>query len=101
MLRAEGIKTIYLVTHAAHMLRSQEAFEQAGLAVVPAATVFTASDPGLSLRALVPRATTLARSSYALHELIGRLWYRLAYAAPASIALPQGGDPQRPVRSGS
>lgn len=83
------------------MRRSKEAFERSRLTVVPAATVFTASDPGISLRALVPRATTLARSSYALHELIGRLWYRLDYVAPASIVLPQGGDPQRPVRSGS
>jgi uncharacterized SAM-binding protein YcdF (DUF218 family) len=80
MLRAEGINTIYLVTHAAHMVRSQEAFEQAGLAVVPAATVFTSINPEVSFRDLVPRTTTLARSSYALHELVGRLWYRVAYA---------------------
>lgn len=80
MLRAEGIKTIYLVTHAAHMLRSQEAFEQAGLAVVPAATVFTSINPDVSLRDMVPRTTSLARSFYALHELVGRLWYRVAYA---------------------
>jgi uncharacterized SAM-binding protein YcdF (DUF218 family) len=80
LLRAEGIDTIYLVTHAVHMRRAQEAFERAGLTVVPAATVFSSSDPGISLRELVPRTTTLVRSSYALHELIGRLWYRLAYA---------------------
>jgi uncharacterized SAM-binding protein YcdF (DUF218 family) len=101
LLRAEGIDTIYLVTHAVHMRRAQEAFERARLTVVPAATMFTATDPDVSLRELVPRATTLARSSYALHELIGRLWYRLAYATPSSVALPQGRDPQRPVRPGS
>ena len=82
MLRAEGIDTVYLVTHAVHMLRSQEAFERARLTVVPAGTGFTSIDPDVSLRDLVPRATTLARSSYALHELIGRLWYRSAYANP-------------------
>ena len=80
LLRAEGIGTIYLVTHAVHMRRSQEAFERSRLTVVPAATVFTSIDPDVSLRDLVPRTTTLARSSYALHELFGRLWYRFAYA---------------------
>lgn len=80
LLRAEGIDTIYLVTHAVHMRRAQAAFERARLTVVPAATVFTSSDPDVSLHELVPRTTTLVRSSYALHELIGRLWYRLAYA---------------------
>jgi uncharacterized SAM-binding protein YcdF (DUF218 family) len=84
MLQAEGIDTIYLVTHAVHMPRSQEAFERARLSVVPAATVFTSID--VSLRDLVPRATTLAHSSYALHELIGRLWYRFAYANPGTPA---------------
>lgn len=84
LLRAEGIDTIYLVTHAVHMRRSQEAFERAGLTAVPAATMFTAIDPGVSLRELVPRTTTLARSSYALHELIGWLWYRSAYANPGA-----------------
>lgn len=89
VLRAEGIDTIYLVTHAVHMRRAQEAFERAGLTVVPAATVFSSSDTEVSLRELVPRTTTLVRSSYALHELIGRLWYRLIYAnlgTPSGIA---------------
>jgi uncharacterized SAM-binding protein YcdF (DUF218 family) len=103
MLRAEGIDTIYLVTHAVHMPRSQEAFERARLTVVPAATVFTSIDPDVSLGDLVPRSTTLARSSYALHELVGRLWYRFAYANPgtsAGVTFPQGRDPQRLVRFG-
>ena len=104
MLRAEGIDTIYLVTHAVHMLRAREAFERARLTVVPAATVFTSIDADGSLRDLVPRATMLARSSYALHELLGRLWYRFAYAnpgVPAGVTLPQGRDPQRPCGLGS
>jgi uncharacterized SAM-binding protein YcdF (DUF218 family) len=84
MLRAEGIDTIYLVTHAAHMRRARESFERAGLAVVPAATLFTVPDSASRslLRELVPRATALARSSHALREFVGRLWYRLAYANP-------------------
>lgn len=86
MLRAEGIDTIYLVTHAVHMRRSRESFERAGLAVVPAATLFTVTDPASRsvLRELVPRAPTLARSSHALREFVGRLWYRLAYANPGA-----------------
>lgn len=97
ILRAEGINTIYLVTHAAHMVRSQEAFERAGLAVVPAATVFTSIKPAVSLRDLVPRTTALARSSYALHELVGRLWYQVAYGVSTLSALqPQGHSFARP-----
>jgi uncharacterized SAM-binding protein YcdF (DUF218 family) len=95
LLRAEGIDTIYLVTHAVHMRRAQEVLERSRLTVIPAATGFTSTDPDVSLRELVPRATTLVRSSYALHELIGRLWYRLAYAnsgAPIpAYALPLSG----------
>lgn len=82
MLRAEGIETIYLVTHAAHLPRARQSFARAGLAVVPAPTVFTASGSESVLRRLIPRTTTLVRSHYALHELVGRLWYRFAHSAP-------------------
>ncbi len=81
MLKSEGLDAVYLVTHAVHMPRSQDAFEQVGLVVTPAPTGFAIIDPGVSPRDLVPQTTTLVRSFYALHELIGRLWYRIAHAA--------------------
>ncbi len=77
ILRAAGVERIYLVTHAWHMPRAQAAFVRAGLAVTPAPTGYTDA-PSLRL-GLVPSTTALRHSYYALHELAGRLWYRLAY----------------------
>jgi uncharacterized SAM-binding protein YcdF (DUF218 family) len=79
LLHADGIRSAYLVTHAWHMPRAQEAFAEMGLSVVPAAAAFTPVRPGLSPRDLFPRARGLAMSTHALHELVGRLWYAIAY----------------------
>ena len=76
ILREAGVERIYLVTHAWHMPRAQAAFERAGLAVTPAPTAFTGPPPRLYL---APSTTSLRNSYYALHEMAGRLWYRLAY----------------------
>jgi uncharacterized SAM-binding protein YcdF (DUF218 family) len=77
ILRAAGIERIYLVTHSWHMPRALAAFERTGLQVTPAPTAFTDAPP-LRL-AFAPSTTALRHSYYALHELVGRLWYRLAY----------------------
>ncbi|MBY0431595.1 MAG: YdcF family protein [Rhodospirillales bacterium] len=77
LLRAEGIGRVVLVTSAAHMARAQAAFAEAGLEAVPAPTGFTArhfDGPA----AVIPSAAGLHRSFYALHELIGVLYYRVA-----------------------
>ncbi len=76
ILAAEGIDTILLVTHAWHMPRARYAFEQAGFRVVPAGTRFHRGDGSL-LRDVLPDARALQESRYALHELIGLIWYRL------------------------
>ena len=76
ILRGAGVGAVYLVTHAWHMPRARGAFEQAGLAVVPAPTAFTTRrKPGVL--AWVPDARALRDSSAALHEMLGRAWYRL------------------------
>ena len=77
ILRAAGVERIYLVTHAWHMPRARAAFVRAGLAVVPAPTAYTGA-PSARL-ALAPSTTALKHSYYALHEMTGRLWYRIAY----------------------
>jgi uncharacterized SAM-binding protein YcdF (DUF218 family) len=77
ILRAAGIERIYLVTHSWHMPRARAAFARAGLAVTPAPTVFTDAPPWHI--AFAPSVTALRNSYYALHELLGGLWYRLAY----------------------
>lgn len=88
LLRADGIGRILLVTDAMHMPRACAAFVRAGLDVVGAPTMFfstQAQGPG----AWVPSAEGLRRSRYAMHELIGLLWYRLR-AAGATADAPAG-----------
>lgn len=76
MLQREGIKRIYLVTHAWHMPRSIMVFRAAGFDVVPAPTAFTTRYQ-TDLLSFVPRAESLQKSKILMHELIGLLWYRI------------------------
>lgn len=78
LLNAEGIDTIYLVTHAWHMPRALASFKAAGLNVVAAPTMIAGPfDPGIS--DFVPSASGLSATRFSLHEWIGRLWYDLRY----------------------
>lgn len=77
LLSKQGITRIYLVTHAMHMKRAAEAFQQAGFEVVPAPTDYVG--PSSGLYAWTPHARTLYHSYLALHELLGRWWYTLRY----------------------
>lgn len=70
--------TILLVTHAWHMKRAKACFEKAGFSVIPAPTRFTNQYLSVAL-SFIPSASAFRRSSYALHEYIGLLWYKLAY----------------------
>jgi uncharacterized SAM-binding protein YcdF (DUF218 family) len=76
MLKAAGIKRVLLVTHAMHMPRSREAFVRQGLEVVEAPTMFY-SRAKWSPFMLVPSASGLYRSFYAMHEWVGMAWYRM------------------------
>ena len=76
LLQKEGIKRIYLVTHAWHMPRSIMVFRAAGFDVVPAPTAFTTRYQ-TDLLSFVPRAEALHNSKVLMHELIGLLWYRI------------------------
>lgn len=75
-LKPLGIQRVALVTTAIHMPRSRHAFEAAGLTVIPAATGYTAQRP-FSPEQLVPGASALRVSHYALREWVSRGWYRL------------------------
>ena len=80
LLRREGINTIFLVTSAFHLPRAVEAFTHQGFTVIPAGTGFSRPGPLQSgLLALIPTPFALSRTGLALHELCGRLWYRLRY----------------------
>jgi len=75
MLKEAGIKRVLLVTHALHMPRSQEAFVRQGIEVVAAPTLFY-SRAKWSMWMLLPSASGLSRSYYAMHEWVGLAWYR-------------------------
>ncbi|GAB6068584.1 YdcF family protein [Methylothermus subterraneus] len=80
ILKRQGIKTIFLVTSAFHLPRAVEAFTYQGLGVIPAGTRFTRPGPLESgLWAWLPSPSALCRTHLALHEIFGRLWYRLRY----------------------
>lgn len=75
ILHREGIKKIYLVTHAWHMPRSAAAFRRAGFEVIEAPTAFT-TRYRIDLLAFMPRARALNDSNIFVHEAIGLLWYQ-------------------------
>lgn len=76
ILQKEGIKRIYLVTHAWHMPRSVQVFQAAGFEVVLAPTAFTTRYK-TDLMSFIPNADALADSRIYMHEMIGIVWYRL------------------------
>ena len=78
LLKAEGMKTIYLVTHFWHMPRAQAIFEKEGLMIVPAPmgfyqkTAFTPLD-------FYPSSEGFQRTRWIWHEILGKLWYRVKF----------------------
>lgn len=79
ILQQAGVRRILLVTDAMHMRRAKFAFDQTGLVVVPAPTLFfSRSDFGLL--SFIPGAEGLRRSHYAIYEWLGLLQYRLFHA---------------------
>ena len=78
MLGPAGVTRILLVTDALHMVRSQRAFLQAGLAVTAAPTSYLGRGSLLPID-FIPGGGALRDSHYALHEWIGLLWYRVAH----------------------
>lgn len=79
MLLPQGVKRVVLVTHAAHMRRSVEAFEHAGLAVIPAPTAFLGGrSKNDNLLPKLPGINSAYAGGYAAHEWAGILAYRLS-----------------------
>jgi uncharacterized SAM-binding protein YcdF (DUF218 family) len=77
MLRRDGITRVVLVTHAFHMPRSLAVFRATGLEVIPAPTLYTEPRTLLPVANVVPTMNSLQRSYFALHEMIGLVWYRI------------------------
>lgn len=76
LLQKDGIKRIYLVTHAWHMPRAARVFRAAGFDVVAAPTAFTTRFR-TDLLGFLPRAEAMSDSRIFMHEIIGLVWYRL------------------------
>lgn len=75
-LRPDGVRRVALVTHAWHLRRAVPLFEAQGLEILPAGIGF--SRTGIDdVFDLVPTPAGLRDSTFALHEWLGILWYKL------------------------
>lgn len=83
ILKAAGVRRVLLVTQALHMPRAQAEFVRNGIDVVPAPTLFYSRSKWSPLM-LVPTASGLYRSFYAIHEWMGLGWYRLQTIEPGA-----------------
>ncbi|MDA8052240.1 MAG: YdcF family protein [Rhodospirillales bacterium] len=77
ILARQGIRSIYLVTHAWHMRRAIYCFRHFGLSVTaaPVRLDFISFD----VSQLAPSISGWEDSYYAFHEWIGLVWYHLRY----------------------
>ncbi len=76
ILRAAGVRRIFLVTHAWHLRRAIPEFERSGLTVIPAGVGYTAN-AHRNLLDFLPSVRGLTDSYFALHEGLGLIWYRM------------------------
>ena len=76
ILKHAGIQRIALVTHAWHLRRAAPRFEAHGLIVISAGTQFSNTRVD-SIIDLLPTPAGLRSSTFALHEWMGILWYKL------------------------
>ena len=76
LLRQQDIRRIVLVTHAWHLRRAAPLFEAQGLSVIPAGIQFSSTRLD-SLLDVIPTPAGLRDSTFALHEWLGILWYKL------------------------
>jgi uncharacterized SAM-binding protein YcdF (DUF218 family) len=78
LLQPDGLATVVIVTHAWHMPRALWAFQRAGFQ----ALAWPAPRTALRLQRiedLLPSIAGLTDSFHALHEMLGRIYYRLRY----------------------
>jgi hypothetical protein len=98
ILRAQGIDSIVLVTHAYHMPRAQAVFESTGLKVTASPHDWKGASPDFGeLRDWMPNAGAVETVWLALHETLGLFWYRLR-GHVSGAPVPQGvGIDSRPT----
>ena len=76
LLEQAGVRRIALITHAWHLRRAAPLFEAQGLSVVPAGIQFASTHVD-AIFDVLPTPNGLRDSSFALHEWLGILWYKL------------------------
>jgi uncharacterized SAM-binding protein YcdF (DUF218 family) len=76
LLQTSGVRRIALITHAWHLRRVVPLFEAQGLSVIPAGIQFSGTRVD-DVFVLLPTPAGLRDSTYALHEWLGILWYKL------------------------
>jgi len=76
ILGDEGIRRVYVVTHAWHMRRSLLSFRRFGLEAV-AAPVRRDPQPTFRIGEFMPRTSAWVNSFYALHEWVGLAYYSI------------------------
>jgi uncharacterized SAM-binding protein YcdF (DUF218 family) len=81
ILHFQKVDKILLVTHAFHMKRAKIAFEKVGFEVQAAPTVYlsSADEDDLDVFKFIPSAQAMLNSNFALHELLGMVWYEMRY----------------------
>lgn len=78
ILAGEGIQSAWLVTQAWHMPRSLYSFRERKVSYLPASVSYSGAIQWTDHHMkFIPQATALVRSSLALHEWLGLLWYKL------------------------
>ena len=79
LLAQDKIHTVILVTQPWHMPRALWAFEHEGLDVIPAPTMRTYLQHPFDPELFLPDSQALTDSFYALHEMLGLIYYKLYF----------------------
>ena len=74
LLLPDGVRSVFVVTHAWHMRRALQAFRRVGLEAVPA-LVRRDRWPDITPSEFVPRVSAWTQSYLGLHEWLGILYY--------------------------
>lgn len=91
LLERDGMTRVVLVSHAAHLSRAAPMFRAEGFAVLEAPTAFIANPSDLTTwRDWVPSPGALGASGSAMHEHLGRLWFRLRQRSGHAPTEPGG-----------
>ncbi|ODS62986.1 MAG: hypothetical protein ABS41_07370 [Arenimonas sp. SCN 70-307] len=78
LLDRYNIDTVLVVTSAAHMRRAVGALADVGVRLIPVATDHSSyEESGFRLHRIIPSASALSRSTRAMHEVTGVIYYRL------------------------